>query len=75
MSFIMKVSRDTPSGGTPRQEDEVSRPPGYYLDHSNPELLTLRSPERAVVARFSAWGYVAESVEWEGWEDHRQRNC
>jgi hypothetical protein len=49
-------------------------PLGYYLDRSDPEVLILRSPEGAVVARFSARGYVPESVEREGLEDHKQRN-
>jgi hypothetical protein len=52
----------------------VALPSGYYLDRSEPEVLTLRSEEGAVVARFSALGYVAESVEQEAWEDHGQRN-
>ena len=49
-------------------------PPGYYLDRTDPEVLTLRRAEGAVVARFSTSGYVAEAVEREAWEDHRQRN-
>ena len=48
-------------------------PPGYYLDRSDPEVLTLRRAEGTVVARFSASGYVAEAVEREAWKDHRQR--
>jgi hypothetical protein len=52
----------------------VSLPPGYYLDRSDPEVLTLRSPEGAVIAHFSAPGYVVEAVEREAWEDRRQRN-
>ena len=38
---------------------EVYLPPGYYLDHSDPEVLALRRAEGEVVARFSAPGYVA----------------
>ena len=50
-------------------------PPGYYLDRSDTEVLVLRrSPEGAVVARFSAPSYLAESVEREAWEDHGRRN-
>jgi hypothetical protein len=73
MSFIMKVSRENPLKGTLRQEDEVSLPPGYHLDRSDPEVLVLRRAEGAVVARFSARGYLAESVEREAWE-YKQRN-
>ena len=53
---------------------EMYLPPGYYLDRSDPEVLILRSPEGEFVARFSAPGYLAESVEQQAWEDHRQRN-
>jgi hypothetical protein len=70
----MKGSRDKPTRETLRPQDEPPLPPGYYLDRSDPEVLILRSEEGAVVARFSAPGYLAESVEREAWEDHRQRN-
>jgi hypothetical protein len=70
----MKGSRDKPSRGTLRSEDEAPLPPGYYLDRSDPEVLVLRSEEGAIVARFSASGYAAEVVEREAWEDHKQRN-
>jgi hypothetical protein len=53
---------------------EVYLPAGYYLDRSDPEVLILRAPDGLVVARFSAPHYLAESVEREAWEDHRQRN-
>jgi hypothetical protein len=54
---------------------EAYLPPGYYLDRSDPEVLILRRTEgEEVVARFSAPGYSAESVEREAWEDHRKRN-
>ena len=53
---------------------EVYLPPGYYLDRSDPEVLVLRRAEGEVVGRFNAQGYLAESVEREAWEDHRQRN-
>ena len=70
----MKNSREDSSRGTLRPQDDPPLPPGYYLDRSDPEVLILRSAEGAVVARFSARGYSAESVEREAWEDHRQRN-
>jgi hypothetical protein len=53
---------------------EAYLPPGYYLDRSDPEVLILLAPDGVVVARFSAPGYLAESVEREAWVDHRQRN-
>ncbi len=50
-------------------------PPGYYLDRSDPEVLVLRrSPEGALVARFSAPGYSPKSIEQEAREDHGRRN-
>jgi hypothetical protein len=69
----MKGSRDTPYRGTLRSEDEAPLPPGYYLDRTDPDVLSLRSPEGAIVARFSASGYAAEVVEREAWEDHKRR--
>jgi hypothetical protein len=57
-----------------QEEGEVPLPPGYHLDRSDPEVLVLRSPSGAPVARFSAVGYAPESVEREAWEDHGRRN-
>jgi hypothetical protein len=70
----LKYSRENRSGGKV-WPDEVHLPPGYFLDRSDPDLLVLRSPRGAVVGRFSARGYVAESVERVAWEDfHKQPN-
>ena len=33
---------------------ELRLPPGYSLDHSDPDVLVLRGPHGAAVARFSA---------------------
>ena len=72
---MVKGSRKTPSRGKAQSGDnEVTLPPGYYLDRSDPEVLVLRRADSALVARFSASGYSAEAVEREAWEDHRQRN-
>jgi hypothetical protein len=56
------------------RQGEVSLPLGYRLDRSDPEVLILRSPEGAAVARFSASGYSPKSIEQEAWEDHERRN-
>ncbi len=48
--------------------------PGYNPDRSDPEVIILRFPEGAVVARFSTPGYAAEAVEREAREHHGQRN-
>jgi hypothetical protein len=46
-------------------------PPGYSLDYSDPNVLTLRTPqEGAVIARFSARGYLAEMIERAAWEHY-----
>jgi hypothetical protein len=75
---MVRDSRENPSRGTaqPGGDDEMPLPPGYYLEYSDPDVLTLRSAEGAVVARFSAMANVAESiVVREAWKDfHRQRN-
>ncbi len=66
----MKGSRGDPSGRTPRPEEPLL-PPGYRLDYSDPNVLTLRSPrEEAVVARFSTWGYLKEKIEREAWKHY-----
>jgi hypothetical protein len=71
----MKGSRENLSRGTLQPEGGLPLPPGYYLDRSDPDVLILHSPEGALVARFSARGCVAETVEREAWADfHRQRN-
>ena len=59
-------------GGTGSSK-EVRLPPGYSLDHSDPDVLVLRSPDRAAVARFSAWGATAEAIEQEARTHYRER--
>ena len=67
----MKGSRDNPSGRTLRPQEPLL-PPGYRLDYSDPDVLTLRtSQDGAVIARFSARGYLAEMIEREAWEHYR----
>ena len=67
----MKDSRGDPSRRTLRPGEPLL-PPGYRLDYSDPNVLTLRSPqEEAVIARFSVRGYVAEMIERAAWEHYR----
>jgi hypothetical protein len=49
-------------------------PPGYTLDHSDPDVLVLRCPHGTVVARFSAQGATAEAIEREAKTHYRERN-
>ena len=60
-------------GGTGSAE-EPSLPPGYSLDRSDPEVLVLRCPQGAVVARFSAQGATDEAIEREARKHYRERN-
>ena len=53
---------------------EPRLPPGYSLDHSDPDVLVLRCPHGKAVARFSAWGATAEAIEREARKHHRERN-
>jgi hypothetical protein len=53
---------------------EPRLPPGYSLDHSDPDVLVLRGPHGAAVARFSARGAAAEAIEREAKKDYRERN-
>ena len=57
--------------GAPR---ELRLPPGYSLDHSDPDVLVLRCPHGTAVARFSARGATAEAIEQEARTHHRERN-
>ena len=60
-------------GGTGSSK-ELRLPPGYSLDHSDPDVLVLRCPHGKAVARFSAWGITAEALEREAREHYRNRN-
>jgi hypothetical protein len=60
-------------GGTGPSE-EVRLPPGYSLDHADPDVLVLLCPQGATVARFSAQGAKAEAIEQEAWRHYRERN-
>jgi hypothetical protein len=42
-------------------EDTVL-PPGYYLDESDPDIITLRRRDGTFVAAFSAQGATRESI-------------
>ena len=52
---------------------EVRLPPGYSLDCSDPDVLVLRSPDGAAVARFSTRGATAEAIEREARTHYRER--
>jgi hypothetical protein len=54
--------------------EEPRLPPGYSLDLSDPDVLVLRCPNGTEVARFSAQGVTAESIEREARKHHRERN-
>jgi hypothetical protein len=60
-------------GGTGPSK-EVRLPPGYSLDHSDPDVLVLLCPHGTAVAYFSAWGATAESIEREARMHYRARN-
>jgi hypothetical protein len=60
-------------GGTGPSK-ELRLPPGYNLDRSDPDVLVLLCPQGAAVARFSAQGATAESIEREARTHHRERN-
>ena len=53
---------------------EVRLPSGYSLDHSDADVLVLRSPHGKAVARFSAQGAAAEAIEREARMHNRERN-
>ena len=53
---------------------EPRLPPGYSLDHSDPDVLVLRCPHGTVIARFSPQGAAAEAIEREARKHYRERN-
>jgi hypothetical protein len=53
---------------------ELSLPPGYSLDRSDPDASVLRCSHGAVVARFSARGAAAEAIEQEARTHYKERN-
>jgi hypothetical protein len=59
-------------GGTGSPE-EPRLPPGYRVDRSDPDVWVLLCPQGAVVARFSAQGATAETIEQEARTHHRNR--
>jgi hypothetical protein len=60
-------------GGTGASR-EGRLPPGYTLDHSDPDVLVLRCPNGKAIARFSAQGAAAEAIEQEARMHYRERN-
>ena len=59
-------------GGTGASREE-RLPPGYTLDHSDPDVLVLVCPHGMAVARFSAQGAAAEAIEQEARMHYRDR--
>ena len=53
---------------------EMRLPSGYSLDRSDPDVLVLRCSHGKAVARFSAQGATAESIEQEARKHYRERN-
>jgi hypothetical protein len=60
-------------GGTGASR-EVRLPSGYSLDRSDPDVWVLRCPDGTAIARFSAQGATAESIEREARTHYRERN-
>jgi hypothetical protein len=60
--------------GGPGSPEEPRLPPGYSLDHSDPDVLVLRCSHGTVVARFSTQGAAAEAIEREARMHYRERN-
>ena len=51
----------TAEGMNLRMEDAML-PPGYYLDESDPDIITLRRKDGTFVAAFSAQGATREGI-------------
>ena len=75
------VTRQSVALGSPMQlvgetgsSKEVRLPPGYSLDHSDPDVLALLCPHGTAAAHFSARGAAAEAIEQEARMHYRERN-
>jgi hypothetical protein len=53
------------------RESQLSLPPGYRLDRSDPDVWVLRRPEGWVVAYFSARSATREAIEQAAWDDYK----
>jgi hypothetical protein len=60
--------------GVTGSPEEPRLPPGYSLERSDPDVLVLRCPHGAAVARFSARGAAAKDIEREARTHYRERN-
>ena len=60
--------------GGARSPEESHLPPGYTLDRSDPEVLSLLCPHGEAIARFSALGAAAEAIEQEARKHHGELN-
>ena len=58
---------------TARQERRLFFPSfNYYLDGSDPDIVTLRRQDDSLVAAFSAWGATKEGIIEAAEEDYRE---
>lgn len=53
------------------RQSQLSLPPGYRLDMSDPDVWMLRRSEGWVVAYFSVRGVTREAIEETAWEDYQ----
>ena len=51
--------------------DDAMLPPGYFLDESDPDIITLRRKDGAFVAAFSAQGATMEGINEAALQDSR----
>ena len=55
-----------------RQERCLFPSLSYYLDESDPDIVTLRRQDDSLVAAFSAWGATKEGIIEAAEEDYRE---
>jgi hypothetical protein len=53
--------------------EDAMLPPGYYLDESDPDIITLRREDGTFVAAFSAQGATREGIVEAAVQDSRNR--
>jgi hypothetical protein len=74
MRLFVELEKPMRLVGATGSSKQLRLPPGYSLDHSDPDVLVLLCPHGTAVAPFSARGAAAEAIEQEAWMHYRERN-
>jgi hypothetical protein len=74
MRLFVELEKPMRLVGATGPSKEGRLPPGYSLDHSDPDVLVLRCTRGTAVAHFSARGAAAQAIEREARMHYKERN-